>query len=145
MRARTTADPHGVSRARLTAAALALCVACASHPSPTPGAASLVAPKACRASGLWVLERHVLQSLAERWETLAMAPWPAWATGFALADGRGSGLAIRVSYADMDQIELTGAQSGEDRDPAVFRRRAPSDCVFYTSAEEVVYRFRRER
>src|ERR1700741_1303531 len=108
-------------------------------------AAHFVAPKACRASGLWVLERHAAQTVAEHWETLAMAPWSAWDAGFALADGRGSSMAIRVSYTTADRVELTGAQSGDDQDPAVFIRITPSGCVFYTTSDGVVYRFRRER
>lgn len=74
-----------------------------------------------------------------------MAPWATWTGGFALADGRGSSLEIRVSYTTVDRIELTGAQSGVDQDPTVFTRTTPSDCTFYTATEEVAYRFRRER
>jgi hypothetical protein len=108
-------------------------------------ATALLAPKACRASGLWVLERQAADALTERWETLAMAPWATWAAGFTLADGRGGGLAIRVSSASVDRIELTGAQSGVDEDPAVFMRSDQSGCTFYSPADGLVYRFRRER
>jgi len=104
-----------------------------------------VAPKACRASGLWVLERHATETVAEHWETLAMAPWASWASGFALADGRGTSMAIRVSYTTADRIDLTGAQAGVEKDPTVFMRTTASGCAFYTTTDEVVYRFRRER
>jgi len=86
-----------------------------------------------------------METIGEHWETLAMAPWASWSSGFALADGRGSSMAIRVSYTTADEIDLTGAQSGVDKDATVFTRGTSSGCAFYTTTDEVTYRFRRER
>jgi hypothetical protein len=108
-------------------------------------ASRYIEPKACRASGLWVLDRHTSETQGDRWETLAMAPWSTWAAGFALADGRGGSLALRVSYTTGDRIDLTGEQAGVEQDPTVFMRSTTSGCAFYTTTDAVVYRFRRER
>ncbi len=119
---------------------IALAAACATAPAP-----QMAAPTGCRASGLWVLERHDQDALADYWVTIAMAPWANWTTGFLLTDGRGGSLKVRMSETDGGRIAVTAREDDVDREPAVFARSPTGTCTFVATGQYETYRFRRER
>jgi hypothetical protein len=108
-------------------------------------ASRVAAPLQCRASGLWILERHHERDAHTAWVTLAMAPWETWKAGFQLSDGRGGSLTLRVSDVSRDEVALTANQAEQDRRPSVFTRGSTVGCAFYAVDDVESYRFRRQR
>jgi hypothetical protein len=129
-------------RTRIVSGAFATLMAAACAMTHLP---EMAAPTGCRASGLWVLERHDSDATPDYWVTIAMAPWPSWSGGFLVADGRGASLRIRTAMVEGDRIAVIGTEDGVDRTPMVFARSEVVPCAFYATGEAETYRLRRER